>query len=104
VVGPTRPASVPAVITSFVLIDAEPAAVAELAQTLAELPDVAEVYSVAGEVDLVAVVRVRRYEDLEPVVTGHIGRLPGITRTRTMLAFRSYSRRDLAALWDLGTD
>ena len=62
----------------------------------------AEVYSVAGEADLVAVVRVRQYEDLAAVVTGAVSALPGIVDTRTMVAFKSYGRRDLEAMWDLG--
>jgi DNA-binding Lrp family transcriptional regulator len=89
-------------VHAFVLIDAEPARVAELAPALAEVDGVAEVYSTAGEADLVAVVRVRRHDDLAEVVTGRIASLPGILDTKTLVAFQAHSRRDLEAIWDLG--
>lgn len=87
-------------LAAFVLIDAEPARVASLATQLADVDGVAEVYSVAGECDLVAIVRVRRHDELAEVVTGRIGALPGIVETRTMVAFKAYSSRDLDAMWD----
>jgi len=90
------------VLAAFVLIDAEPARVAALAGELADVDGVAEVYSVAGECDIVAIVRVRAHDDLADVVTGRIGALPGIVATRTMVAFKAYSARDLDALWDVG--
>ena len=89
-------------LAAFVLIDAEPARVASLASELADVEGVAEVYSVAGECDIVAIVRVREHDDLAEVVTGRIGALAGIVATRTMVAFKAYSARDLDALWDLG--
>ncbi len=91
-------------VTAFVLINAVPARTAGLAAALAELASVAEVYSVAGEYDLVAVARVRHHDDLADVVTHEIAALDGITRTRTLIAFRSYSRRDLDAMWSIGVD
>ncbi|HLX89884.1 MAG TPA: Lrp/AsnC ligand binding domain-containing protein [Acidimicrobiales bacterium] len=88
---------------AFVLIDAEPARIASLAEELAELPGVTEVYSVAGGVaDLVAVVRVHRHDDLVDVVTGRIDTLEGIESSTTLVAFRAYSRHDLEAMWELG--
>ena len=89
-------------LSAFVLIDAEPARVAPLATELADLPGVAEVYSVAGQCDIVAIVRVRDHDDLAEVVTGRISALPGIRETRTMVAFKAYSARDLDAMWDVG--
>ncbi len=89
-------------VHAFVLIDAEPARIAELAQELADVPGVAEVYSVAGEADIVAVVRVRHHEELADVVTRRVSALDGIVTTRTLIAFQAYSRHDLEALWDLG--
>jgi DNA-binding Lrp family transcriptional regulator len=103
--NPAPPAgSVGAVQTAFVLIDAQPERIAELAGELAAVDGVAEAYSVAGEADLVAVVRVRHMDDLAEVVTGRIGALAGIVHTRTMVAFKAYSQSDVAAMWDLGTD
>ena len=91
-------------VHAFVLLKARPAEVAALASALTEVAGVAEVYSVAGEVDLVAILRVRHHDDLAQVVTGHISTLPGIIETRTMIAFKAYSRHDLDALWNLGSD
>lgn len=88
---------------AFVLIDALPARIAPLAEELAEVPGITEVFSVAGGVaDLVAIVRVRHHDDLVDVVTGHVAALEGIESTTTLVAFRSYSRHDLEAMWDLG--
>jgi DNA-binding Lrp family transcriptional regulator len=92
------------VVHAFVLIDAEAARIADLAQELADVTGVAEVYSVAGEADIVAVVRVRHHEELAEVVTRRISALDGIVTTRTLIAFQAYSRHDLEALWDLGAD
>ena len=91
------------VVHAFVLIDAEPGRVADLAGELADVAGVAEVYSVAGEADLVAIIRVREHDELADVVTRRISNLPGITDTRTMVAFQAFSRHDLEAMWDLGT-
>jgi DNA-binding Lrp family transcriptional regulator len=65
---------------------------------------VAEVYSVAGDVDLVAIIRVRHHDDLAEVVTRHISTLSGVRETRTMIAFKAFSKHDLDAMWSLGTD
>lgn len=90
--------------TAFILIDAEPGRILGLASELAAVDGVAESYSVAGEADLVAVVRVRHMDDLAEVVTGRIAVLPGILHTRTMVAFKAYSQADVATMWDLGAD
>jgi DNA-binding Lrp family transcriptional regulator len=90
-------------VTAFVLIDAEPARVAALAEEVAAVEGVAEAYSVAGHADIVAVVRARRMEDLAGIVTGRLHALRGVTDTRTLVAFQSYSRKDLEAIWELGT-
>jgi DNA-binding Lrp family transcriptional regulator len=89
-------------VHAFLLIKAQPARVAALADELADVDGIAEVYSVAGDVDLIAVVRVPRHDDLADVVTRHVAALPGIVETRTMVAFQAFSKRDLDALWDLG--
>jgi DNA-binding Lrp family transcriptional regulator len=89
-------------ITAFVLIDAERGQVGALAQRLAELPGVAEVYSVSGRHDLVAIARVAEADDLSVLVTDGLAALPGIARTETLLAFRAYSRHDLDSLFDVG--
>jgi DNA-binding Lrp family transcriptional regulator len=92
------------VVNAFVLVEGEPARLAELAEALVEIEGVAEVYSVAGDLaDLVAVVRVREHEQLADVVTQHIAALEGVVSTTTLIAFRSYSKRDLEAIWDVGS-
>lgn len=85
-------------ISAVVLIEAEPAKVADLAEQLVELDRVSEVYSVTGEYDLVAMVRVKQHEELAAVVTERIARLDGIRRTHSMVAFRAY--RDADFDWD----
>ena len=89
-------------VTAIVLIKVERLKLQETAEALLELDEVKEVYSVAGEYDLVAIVRVRRHEDLADVVTRHIACCDGIVATRTVVAFRAYSRHDLEAMYDLG--
>jgi DNA-binding Lrp family transcriptional regulator len=91
-------------VNAIVLIDAELPRIAALAGELADVPGVSEVYSVAGAPDLVAIVRVRHHDELAEVVTGRISALAGITGTRTLIAFKAYSRHDLEALWDLGAE
>lgn len=89
-------------VTAIVLIKCDVHQVPETAQALADMADISEVYSVAGEYDLVAIVRVSRHEDLADVVTGEIGRVPTVTATETLTAFRAYSRHDLDSLFSIG--
>ncbi len=89
-------------ITAFVLLTVEPGRVKALADELLEVPGIAEVYSVAGTYDLVAVARVRAHDDLADLVTAHVAGLVGIVRTDTLIAFRAFSKRDLGMLWDIG--
>lgn len=91
-------------VVAFVLINTTPERTAALAAELADIDAVAEVYSTAGQYDLVAVVRVRQHDDLADVVTGAVARVSGITHTQTLVAFRSYSRTDVDALWSIGTE
>ena len=89
-------------VAAFVLIHAEPRRIAALAQELADVGGVAEVYSTAGDADLVAVVRVRHHDELADVVTGRLAALDGIVDTRTLIAFQAYSKHDLETMWSLG--
>ena len=70
---------------------------------LADLEGVAEAYSVTGEWDFVAIIRVPRHEMLAEVVTGELVKLPGVSRTQTMVAFEVFSRHDLEAMFSIGT-
>lgn len=90
-------------VNAFVLLKVEPARVAALASELTEIDGVAEVYSVAGEVDLVAIIRVRHHDQLAEVVTGSMARLEGIVETRTMIAFQAFSQHDLDSMFSIGS-
>jgi DNA-binding Lrp family transcriptional regulator len=87
---------------AIVLIEAERTALQTLGGTLADVDGVAEAYSVTGEWDFVAIVRVPKHDQLADTVTGQIGQLEGVTRTQTMVAFEAFSRHDLEALFDIG--
>ena len=89
-------------ITAFVFIDADVAMIPEVAEKVAALDGVTEVYSVTGRIDLIAVVRVRDHEAVADVVTGKLNKVPGITGTETHIAFRAYSSHDLEAAFSLG--
>jgi DNA-binding Lrp family transcriptional regulator len=91
-------------ITTIVLIQAEPAGIPKTAAQLAEISGVAEVYSVSGAWDLVAIVRVPELEDIARVVTEDFVKVQGIVRTQTLTAFRAYSKGDLAQAWDIGVE
>jgi DNA-binding Lrp family transcriptional regulator len=92
------------VITAVVLITAAADQIPEAAQAVSEIDGVTEVYSVAGDVDLVAMVRVREHEQLADVIAGHVSKVPGILSTNTLIAFRSYSRHDLESAFAIGFD
>lgn len=89
-------------ITAIVLIHADNALIPETAQKVADTDGVAEVYSCAGDVDLIAIVRVRDHEHIAEVVTGRIDKVAGVLRTTTHIAFKSYSRADVEAGFSLG--
>lgn len=89
-------------ITAFVFIDSDVDAIPEVAQTVAAIPGVTEVYSVTGRIDLIAIVRVRDHEAVADVVTGRINKVVGVRGTETHIAFRAYSTHDLEAAFSLG--
>jgi DNA-binding Lrp family transcriptional regulator len=92
------------VITAIVLVQADVARIPEVAEALADLEGVSEVYSVTGGIDLVAMVRVREHEQLADVIADRLNKVPGVTGTETHIAFRTYSRHDLEAAFSLGLD
>ncbi len=89
-------------ITAIVMINAATDAIPEVASAIAEIDEVSEVYSVAGHVDLIAIVRVRAFDDVADVIAGRLNRVAGVTDTETHIAFRAYSRHDLDAAFSLG--
>ncbi len=91
-------------VSAIVLIECEKARINPVAEALAEVPGISEVYSVAGRVDLVAVIRVANNERLADVVTSQMLGIPGITRTETLIAFRVFSRHDLEQMFSIGAE
>lgn len=91
-------------VTAVVLIKAQTDKVTSLAEQMAELEGVSEVFSVAGQYDLVALVRVPENEDLARVISDRMRRLPGITSSETLIAFKVYSKKDIEAAFSLGLD
>ena len=87
---------------AIVLIQAEREALPTLGGALADIAGVAEAYSVTGEWDFAAIVRVREPEGLAEVIRNRIAQLPGISRTHTMVAFEVFSQHDLEALFSIG--
>jgi DNA-binding Lrp family transcriptional regulator len=87
---------------AIVLIQSDRTALATLGGELADLEGVAEAYSVTGEWDFVAILRLREQEQLAQVVTGQLSQLSGVVRTQTMVAFEVYSKHDLEALFSIG--
>jgi DNA-binding Lrp family transcriptional regulator len=91
-------------VTAIVLIEGERDKLPETAEALADVPGVAEVYSVAGQYDLVAIIRVKNHEELADIVTKKLLKMGGIVRTNTLIAFKTYSRRDLERMWEIGLE
>ena len=91
-------------ISAIVLINADVDKIPEVAAALVEIDGVEAVYSVAGSVDLIAMVRVREHDQLADVIADKIGKVPGVTETDTHIAFRTYSKEDLGAAFSLGVE
>jgi len=92
------------VITAIVFINAEVSQIPEVAEAVAAIDGVSEVYSVTGQIDLIALVRVRAHEDVAAVVADKVNKVPGVLETETHIAFRTYSQVDLEAAFSIGLD
>jgi DNA-binding Lrp family transcriptional regulator len=92
------------VITAIVLINAEVDRIPEVAAAIAEIRGVSEVYSVTGDVDLIAMVRVHQHEEFADVIADQLNKVSGVLLTQTHIAFRTYSKHDLEAAFSLGLD
>jgi DNA-binding Lrp family transcriptional regulator len=92
------------VITAIVFVKADVARIPEVAEAIAALDGISEVYSVTGQIDLIVMVRVRNHEDVAAVVADQLNKVAGVTSTETHIAFRAYSRHDLEAAFALGID
>jgi DNA-binding Lrp family transcriptional regulator len=89
-------------VTAIVLIDVEADRIGEVAQQIADIAGVDQVFSCAGDVDLIAVVHAADHEGIADLIPGHLSKVPGVTRTVTHIAFRSYSRRDTEDAFSIG--
>lgn len=91
-------------ITAIVFVHADVARIPEVAEAIAALDGISEVYSVTGEIDLIAMVRVRSHDDIAVVVADRLNKVPGVVSTQTHIAFRAYSQHDLETAFSLGLD
>ena len=91
-------------ITAIVFVKADVARIPQVAEAIAAIDGVTEVYSVTGQIDLIAMVRVRDHEDVARVVADEVNKVSGVMETETHIAFRTYSRHDLESAFSLGLD
>jgi len=92
------------VITAIVMVAVEADKIPEVAEAIADLDGVSEVYSVAGDADLIAIVRVREFDAIADVIAGRISKVDGVVHTDTHIAFRAYSRHDLDSTFSIGIE
>jgi DNA-binding Lrp family transcriptional regulator len=91
-------------ITAIVFVKAEVDRIPEVAEEIASIEGVSEVYSVTGQIDLIALVRVRQHDEIAAVVADRLNKVAGVRETETHIAFRAYSRHDLETAFSLGLD
>jgi len=91
-------------VTAIILMNVRRDAINETAQKLVDMDGIAEVYSIAGEWDLAAMIRVATNDQLADVVTNHMLKLDTILKTTTLIAFRSYSKHDLERMFSIGLE
>ena len=91
-------------ITAIVFIKADVDRIPEVAEKIADIEAVSEVFSVTGKIDLIALVRVRNHDDLARVVPEGINKVAGVRATETHVAFRTYSRHDLESMFSIGVE
>ncbi|MEN8672760.1 Lrp/AsnC ligand binding domain-containing protein [Nocardioides sp.] len=91
-------------LTAIVFVKADVDRIPEVAQEIAAIEGVSEVYSVTGQIDLIALVRVRHHDEVAGVVADRLNKVEGVRETETHIAFRAYSRHDLESAFSLGMD
>ena len=91
-------------ITAIVFVKADVARIPEVAEEIAAIDGVSEAYSVTGQIDLIALVRVRSHDDVATVVADRLNKVSGVLSTETHIAFRAYSQHDLESAFSLGLD
>lgn len=88
-------------VTFIILLNVKSNKITEIAEQLADLPEISEVYSVTGNYDLVVIVRTRSNDDVAELVTNRLGMIDGIEQTDTMLAFKAFSKHDLESMFSI---
>ncbi|GAB2752794.1 Lrp/AsnC ligand binding domain-containing protein [Nocardioides salsibiostraticola] len=91
-------------ITAIVFVKADVSRIPEVAEAIASLEGVTEVYSVTGQIDLIAMVRVRDHDEVASTVADRLNKVSGVVETETHIAFRAYSKHDLESAFSLGID
>ena len=91
-------------ITAIVFVKADVSSIPEVAEAIAAIDGVTEVYSVTGQIDLIALVRVKEHEAVAAVVADRLNKVAGVSSTETHIAFRTYSKHDLEAAFSIGLD
>lgn len=89
-------------ITAIVFVQADVSQIPEVAEQIADIPGVSEVYSVTGSIDLICLVRVTTHDQIAEVIADKLNKVPGVLETETHIAFRAYSQHDLDAAFSLG--
>ena len=89
-------------VTALVLLNLDRNQIKDVSQKLVDMHEVSEVYSVAGRYDLVAIIRVKKNEQIADTITGKFSELEGITATETLIAFNTFSRHDLELMFSIG--
>jgi DNA-binding Lrp family transcriptional regulator len=89
-------------VTALVLLNIQRNKVNAVAEALAEMEGISEVYSVAGRYDLIAVIRAKDNEQLAELITNHMLKIDGILKSETLISFRVYSRHDLESMFSIG--
>ena len=88
-------------VTFIILLNVKSNKITEIAEELASIPEISEVYSVTGKYDLVAIVRTKTNDDVAELVANRMGSIKGIKKTDTMLAFKAFSQHDLEAMFSI---
>ena len=91
-------------VNAIVLLRVKIDRINEAAQELVELEGISEVYSVAGQYDLVVVARGRDNDQIASLVTDHVLKTEGLISSETLIAFRTFSRHDLERMFSIGME
>lgn len=91
-------------ITAIVMLKVTRDRIPQVAEELADIKGISEVFSVSGRYDLVAIIRAESNDELADLVTAHLLKVEGITDSETLIAFKVYSRHDLDTMFSVGME